>query len=59
VTAAITVGTLAFCCLFGVVTVDVMLTGGPGLLTGPSFIMLALLCLGIHGALTEPPDKTR
>ena len=36
-----------------------MFTSGPDLLTGLSFIILALLGFGILGALTEPPDKKR
>ena len=56
---AITVGALLFVCLFGFLTLYVMLTSGPDLLTGLSFIILALLGFGILGALTEPPDKKR
>lgn len=56
---AITVGALVFCCLFGFLTVYVMLTSGPDLLTVLSFIVLALFAFGIIGALTEPPDKRR
>ena len=56
---AITAGALAFCCLFGFLTVYVMITSGPDLLTGLSFIILGLLAFGILGALTEPPDKNR
>jgi hypothetical protein len=56
---AITVGALVFVCGFGFLTVYVMLTTGPDLLTGLSFIILALLGFGILGALTEPPDKKR
>ena len=56
---AITVGALAFCCLFGFLTVYVMLTSGPDVLTVFSFIVLALFAFGIIGALTEPPDKRR
>jgi hypothetical protein len=59
VRTAITVGALLFCCAFGFLTVYVMLTSGPDLLTGLSFIILALLAFGILGALTEPPDKKR
>ena len=54
---AITVGALAFCCLFGFLTVYVMFVSGPDLLTVLSLIVLALLSFGILGALTEPPDK--
>ena len=57
--SAITVGALVFCCVFGFLTVYVMITSGPDLLTGLSFIILALLAFGILGALTEPPDKKR
>ena len=56
---AITVGALIFCCVFGFLTVYVVLTSGPDLLTGLSFIILALLAFGVLGALTEPPDKKR
>ena len=56
---AITIGALLFVCAFGFLTVYVMLTTGPDLLTGLSFIILALLAFGILGALTEPPDKRR
>jgi hypothetical protein len=56
---AITVSALVFCCVFGFLTVYVMITSGPDLLTGLSFIVLALLTFGILGALTEPPDKKR
>jgi hypothetical protein len=56
---AITVGALVFCCVFGFLTVYVMLTSGPDLLTVLSFIVLALFAFGILGALTEPPDKRR
>ena len=59
VRSAIIVGALAFCCIFGFLTVYVMITSGPDLLTGLSFIILALLVFGILGALTEPPDKKR
>jgi hypothetical protein len=57
--SAITVGALVFCCVFGFLTVYVMLTSGPDLLTVLSFIVLALFAFGIVGALTEPPDKRR
>jgi hypothetical protein len=57
--SAITVGALVFCCVFGFLTVYVMLTSGPDLLTVLSFIVLALFAFGIIGALTEPPDKRR
>ena len=57
--SAIAAGALVFCCLFGFLTVYVMITSGPDLLTGLSFIILALLAFGILGALTEPPDKRR
>ena len=57
--SAITVGALVFCCVFGFLTVYVMLTSGPDLLTVLSFIVLALFAFGILGALTEPPDKRR
>ena len=56
---AITVGALLFVCAFGFLTVYVMITSGPDLLTGLSVIVLALLAFGILGALTEPPDKRR
>ena len=56
---AIAVGALLFCCVFGFLTIYVMLTSGPDLLTVLSFIVLALLAFGILGALTEPPDKKR
>ena len=56
---AITIGALVFCCIFGFLTIYVMITSGPDLLTGLSFIILALLTFGILGALTEPPDKKR
>ena len=55
--SAIAVSALAFCCIFGFLTVYVMITSGPDLLTGLSFIILALFAFGILGALTEPPDK--
>jgi hypothetical protein len=57
--SAITVGALIFCCGFGFLTVYVMLTSGPDLLTVLSLIVLALLTFGVLGALTEPPDKPR
>ena len=57
--SAIAVGALVFCCIFGFLTIYVMITSGPDLLTGLSFIILALLTFGILGALTEPPDKKR
>ena len=56
---AITVGALLFCCVFGFLTVYVMITSGPDLLTVLSFIVLALLAFGVLGALTEPPDQRR
>jgi hypothetical protein len=56
---AITVSALLFCCVLGFLTVYVMITSGPDLLTGLSVIVLALLAFGILGALTEPPDKRR
>jgi hypothetical protein len=59
VRSAIAVGALAFVCIFGFLTLYVMFTSGPDLLTGLSFIILALLGFGILGALTEPPDKKR
>ena len=55
--SAIAAGALAFVCIFGFLTVYVMITSGPDLLTGLSVIILALLAFGIFGALTEPPDK--
>jgi hypothetical protein len=59
VRSAITAGVLLFVCLFGFLTLYVMFTSGPDLLTGLSFIILALMAFGILGALTEPPDKRR
>jgi hypothetical protein len=59
VRSAITVGALIFCCVFGFLTVYVMFTSGPDVLTGLSLIVLALLAFGVLGALTEPPDKPR
>jgi hypothetical protein len=59
VRTAITVGALLFCCVFGFLTLYVMITSGPDLLTVLSFIVLALLAFGVLGALTEPPDKRR
>jgi hypothetical protein len=59
VRTVITVGALLFCCAFGFLTVYVMITSGPDLLTVLSFIVLALLAFGVLGALTEPPDKPR
>ncbi len=56
---AIAAGALVFVCLFGFLTIYVMIVSGPDLLTGLSFIILALLAFGILGALTEPPDKKR
>ena len=56
---AITVAALAFCCILGFLTIYVMIVSGPDLLTGLSFIILALLAFGILGALTEPPDNKR
>jgi hypothetical protein len=56
---AVTVGALLFCCVFGFLTIYVMLTSGPDVLTVFSFIVLALFAFGIIGALTEPPDKRR
>jgi hypothetical protein len=59
VRTAITVAALVFCCALGFLTVYVMLTSGPDVLTGLSIIVLALMTFGILGALTEPPDKRR
>ena len=56
---AITAAALVFCCVFGFLTVYVMITSGPDLFTGLSLIVLALLTFGILGALTEPPDRRR
>ena len=56
---AITIGALVFCSIFAFLTVFAMIVSGPDLLTGLSFIILALLTFGILGALTEPPDKKR
>ena len=56
---AITLSALVFCCALGFLTVYVMLTSGPDVLTGLSLIVLALMTFGILGALTEPPDKRR
>jgi hypothetical protein len=58
VRSAITIGALAFCCIFGFLTLYVMFTSGPDVLTVLSFIVLALLGFGVLGALTEPPDKS-
>jgi hypothetical protein len=59
VRSAITVGALVFCCVLGFLTVYVMVTSGPDVLTVLSLIVLALLAFGVFGALTEPPDKRR
>ncbi|HEX2411744.1 MAG TPA: hypothetical protein VHJ39_11305 [Solirubrobacteraceae bacterium] len=56
---AITLAALVFCCAFGFLTVYVILTSGPDVLTGLSLIVLVLMTFGILGALTEPPDKRR
>ena len=55
--SAITLGALAFCCIFGFLTVYVIITSGPDVLSVLSLIVLALLGFGVLGALTEPPDK--
>ena len=57
--STITVIALIFVCVFGFMTVYVMLRSGPDLLTGLSLIVVALMAFGILGALTEPPDKRR
>jgi hypothetical protein len=57
--SAITIVALLFICGFGFMTIHVMLSSGPDLLTGLSLIVLALMAFGILGALTEPPDKRR
>jgi hypothetical protein len=59
VRSAVTIGALAFCCIFGFLTLYVMFTSGPDILTVLSLIVLALLGFGVLGALTEPPDKPR
>jgi hypothetical protein len=59
VRAAVTIVALVFVCVFGFMTIYVMLRSGPDLLTGLSLIVLALMAFGILGALTEPPDKRR
>jgi len=59
VRSAITAAALLFCCALGFLTVYVLLTSGPDVLTGLSLIVLALMTFGILGALTEPPDKRR
>jgi hypothetical protein len=44
---------LVLVCGLGFLTVYVMLLEGPGVLTGLSAIVVALLAFGIFGALTE------
>lgn len=56
---AITLAALVFCGTLGFLTVYVILTSGPDVLTGLSLIVLVLMTFGILGALTEPPDKRR
>jgi hypothetical protein len=59
VRSAVTIVALLFVCGFGFMTIYVMLRSGPDLLTGVSLIVLALMAVGILGALTAPPDKRR
>lgn len=56
---AITAVALVFVCVLGFLTVFVLLTNGPDVLTLLSVLLVAVLGFGIFGALTEPPDRGR
>ena len=48
---------LALICLLGFLTVRVATSDGIDVLVVVSFVILALLALGVIGALTAPPDE--
>jgi uncharacterized membrane protein len=50
---------LAFTMLLGFLTVYVLLSSGPDVLTLVSLLVLALLVFGIFGAFSAPPDRRR
>jgi len=55
VRTAILVATLAFVVLLGFLTVSVLISEGPDVLVALSALVLAMLGLGIVGALRQPP----
>ena len=50
------VGSLVLICLLGFLTVSVAAEHGLDILVVISLVLLALLGLGVLGALTSPPD---
>jgi hypothetical protein len=56
---AVTVLVLVFICAMAFATVYVLLTEGPDLLTLIGLLVVAVLSLGVFGALTEPPTRRR
>lgn len=55
-TAVLGVG-IAFCVLFGGLTLAVVAESGLDVLTLTSFLILALLVIGLIGAIRHPPDE--
>jgi hypothetical protein len=49
-------GSLVLICLLGFLTVSVAVDQGVDMLVIVSLIVLALLAIGVLGALTSPPD---
>ena len=56
---AITVVALVFIGGMAFATMYVLLTEGPDLLTLIGLLVVAVLSLGVFGALTEPPQRRR
>ena len=55
----ITAVALVFVCAMAFMTVYVLLTEGPDVISLIGVVVVALLAFGILGALTEPPGRTR
>lgn len=55
-TAVLGVG-IAFCVLFGSLTLAVVVESGLDVLTVVSFMILALLVIALVGAIRHPPDE--
>jgi hypothetical protein len=56
---AVTAVAMLFICAMLFATVFVLLDKGPDLLTLIGLLVVAVLALGILGALTEPPQRRR
>jgi hypothetical protein len=54
---AILAGGLAFCVFFALMTVSVAAESGLDVFTFTAFLIIALIAVGLIGAIRNPPDE--